>query len=163
MAKMIKCKSCGKEIAESAKTCPSCGAKNKKPIYKRVWFWIIIVLLVVAVASNGGSQDNASLSSTDTSSSQPSEPFSYTIDKSYLGDYDVGYYIEGSVTNNKSKDYSYVQIEFVCYDKEGNNLGTAFDNTNNLLGNQTWKYKAIFMGSNAKEVDHCDYHDITSW
>lgn len=27
---MIQCKACGKEIASDAKTCPGCGAKNKK-------------------------------------------------------------------------------------------------------------------------------------
>ena len=89
-----------------------------------------------------------------------SEKFSYTIDKQYKSG--ISYYIEGIVTNKTSSDYSYVQIEFICYDKEGNNLGTAMDNTNNLLGEQTWKYKAIFMGT-ADSVDHCDYHETTSW
>lgn len=49
MNKMIKCKSCGADIASSAKRCPSCGAKNKKPIYKRVWFWILMVVLLIAI------------------------------------------------------------------------------------------------------------------
>ena len=31
MSKMIKCKTCGADIASSAKSCPGCGAKNKKP------------------------------------------------------------------------------------------------------------------------------------
>lgn len=30
------------------------------------------------------------------------------------------------------KKCKYCQIEFICYDKDGNNLGTAIDNTNNL-------------------------------
>ena len=89
-----------------------------------------------------------------------SEKFSYTIDKQYKSG--LSYYVEGIVTNKTSTDYSYVQIEFICYDKEGNNLGTALDNTNNLLGNQTWKYKAIFFGSE-NSVDHCDYHETTAW
>ena len=33
--KMKKCKACGAEIASSAAVCPKCGAKNKKPIYKK--------------------------------------------------------------------------------------------------------------------------------
>lgn len=49
MSKMTKCKSCGADIASSAKRCPSCGAKNKKPIYKRVWFWILVVVLLIAI------------------------------------------------------------------------------------------------------------------
>lgn len=47
MAKMTNCKSCGKEIAASAKTCPHCGAKNKKPFYKAVWFWVIILIVII--------------------------------------------------------------------------------------------------------------------
>ncbi len=58
MSKMIKCKTCNNEIASSAKTCPSCGAKNKKPIYKKWWAWAIAVIVVVGVA--GGSETDES-------------------------------------------------------------------------------------------------------
>lgn len=57
MAKMKSCKSCGKEIASSAKVCPGCGAKNKKPFYKAVWFWVIVVIVVIAAA--GGNSDSS--------------------------------------------------------------------------------------------------------
>lgn len=53
MSKLIKCNSCGKEVADTAKSCPGCGAKVKKPIYKRIWFWIIIVFVVIGLASGG--------------------------------------------------------------------------------------------------------------
>jgi hypothetical protein len=46
--KMKACKSCGTMIAKNAKVCPSCGAKNKKPIYKRVWF-IVLVIAIIAI------------------------------------------------------------------------------------------------------------------
>ncbi|MGN1412935.1 MAG: zinc ribbon domain-containing protein [Anaerovoracaceae bacterium] len=49
--KLIKCKACGTEMASSAKACPKCGAKNKKPIFKRISFWILIVLLVLMVGA----------------------------------------------------------------------------------------------------------------
>lgn len=89
--------------------------------------------------------------------------FSHEITKSYKGKGNIGYYIEGTVSNNSDNDYSYLQIEFICYDKDGNNLGTAIDNTNNLLGNQTWKFKAMGLFDDVKNVDHCDYHEITGW
>ncbi|MBS6523398.1 MAG: hypothetical protein ACLTNE_07385 [Intestinimonas butyriciproducens] len=41
------CKACGKEMAKSAKACPHCGAKNKKPIFTKVWFWVLVVLALV--------------------------------------------------------------------------------------------------------------------
>lgn len=42
---MVYCKSCGKEIAKSAKACPSCGAENKQPFYKSTIF-ILLILFV---------------------------------------------------------------------------------------------------------------------
>lgn len=57
---MMFCKSCGTQIAKSAKNCPSCGAKNKKPIYKRVWFWLIIVFCVIGTSSFMGDSNNTS-------------------------------------------------------------------------------------------------------
>ena len=51
---MIKCKICNTEIASSAKTCPSCGGKNKKPLYKKPWFIIIALFVIIgAIGSNG--------------------------------------------------------------------------------------------------------------
>ena len=54
--KMISCKHCGKEIAATAKTCPSCGGKNKKPFFKKWWFWVIVVILIFAFS--GGDSDS---------------------------------------------------------------------------------------------------------
>lgn len=60
------------------------------------------------------------------------------------------------------KECKYCQIEFICYDKDNNNLGTAIDNTNNLLENQTWNFKAMGLFTDSK-TDHCDFHEITGW
>lgn len=62
--KMIHCQACGEEIAANVKSCPKCGAHNKKPIYKKWWFWVIIVLLL----AGGG------VSSSSGSSTTPAEP-----------------------------------------------------------------------------------------
>lgn len=56
--KLKTCPVCGKEMAAGAKVCPSCGAKNKKPIYRRWWFWVLVVLVIAAVGSAMGSEDN---------------------------------------------------------------------------------------------------------
>ena len=45
-------------MAAGVKACPSCGAKNKKPIYRRWWFWVLVVLVIAAVGSAMGSEDN---------------------------------------------------------------------------------------------------------
>lgn len=53
MAKMVKCKTCGEEIAKSAKTCPHCGAKVKRfPLLPIVL--ILILLGLISTAMGGG-------------------------------------------------------------------------------------------------------------
>lgn len=47
------------------------ASKRKKPIYKRVWFWIVVVfaaLLVIGAVSNGGSSDTGGTSKSQTES-----------------------------------------------------------------------------------------------
>lgn len=84
MAKMIKCKTCGADIASNAKACPQCGAKNKKPIYKRWWFYVLVLLVVVIIAggssktptSSDGKETTAQTDSAKTKAT--AEPISYT-------------------------------------------------------------------------------------
>lgn len=58
MAKMTQCKSCSKEISSNAKSCPGCGAKNKKPIYKRPWFLVIAFFVIVGAIGGAGNDDS---------------------------------------------------------------------------------------------------------
>ena len=73
------CEKCGNEIDDKWSVCPNCGAelkkeksdglekskvskknKVKKPLFKRVWFWILIVIAAVfALAVFGGSGDSS--------------------------------------------------------------------------------------------------------
>ena len=64
--KMTICKSCGAQIASSAKTCPNCGAKNKKPIYKRAWFIILVIIVILGIggAAMGGGDDQPATDNT---------------------------------------------------------------------------------------------------
>jgi hypothetical protein len=45
-----------------------------------------------------------------------------------------------------------VQISFNLYDKDGNQIGTAMDNINNLEPNGTWKFKAMGMDSDSNKA-----------
>ena len=51
--KLINCKTCGAEMASNAKVCPQCGAKNKKPIFKKWWFWVLVVIIIGSIIGNG--------------------------------------------------------------------------------------------------------------
>lgn len=65
MSKMKKCKVCSKEIASNAKTCPGCGAKNKKAIYKRPWF-IVLAIIIILGAVGGSSYDDSTVAKNET-------------------------------------------------------------------------------------------------
>ena len=84
-AKMITCKTCGKEIAASAKTCPECGAKNKKPIYKKPWFWAVIIVIAIVAGTSGGGEDTTTSSAnsekTATTAVQNIEYMECTVDE----------------------------------------------------------------------------------
>lgn len=54
-SKVVLCKNCNAEMVANAKVCSSCGAKNKKPFYKRGWFIALIVFFIIGIGtSNGG-------------------------------------------------------------------------------------------------------------
>ncbi len=50
---LIKCHECGNAISSSAKTCPSCGVKPKKPrsAFDKAIFWTLILVFVGPVAA----------------------------------------------------------------------------------------------------------------
>lgn len=60
--KLNSCQTCGQPIAKSAKVCPHCGAKIKKPIYKKGWFIAICTLLVLGIigSANNDRTDKSS-------------------------------------------------------------------------------------------------------
>ena len=60
MGKMTKCKSCGAEIAKSAKTCPQCGAKQKHTL-KTVAFVLLVIFLIGVFASIFGDSSDPEL------------------------------------------------------------------------------------------------------
>lgn len=48
---IVKCRECGKEVSDSAKTCPHCGIKNPAPPRKsaRLIGWAVIVAAIVGI------------------------------------------------------------------------------------------------------------------
>ena len=69
--KMTTCRYCGAEIAKSAKTCPHCGGKNKKPFYKKWWFWLLVLLIL---AGAGSERNQSSGRTASVGNQQPAIP-----------------------------------------------------------------------------------------
>lgn len=71
MAKLIKCRTCGKPIAKDAKTCPHCGAKNKK---KTPWVVYVICFFLISWFFGSIATRNTNDLPSNHSSKQTSKP-----------------------------------------------------------------------------------------
>ena len=69
MAKLVACKTCGAQIAKSAKVCPHCGAKQRK---KHVFLGI--VLLIIGLLLFAAGMGNSGTSSGPSKASETPEP-----------------------------------------------------------------------------------------
>ena len=61
--------------------------------------------------------------------------------------------ITGRIRNNTTRNYTYVQALFNVFDSEGNRVGSAIVNINNLRATETWKFKAVYFGSDGKQFN----------
>lgn len=60
-------------------------------------------------------------------------------------------YITGTLVADR--DYTYVQILIPCYDTDGNKLGDAIANVNNLNKGESWKFEAMSIDTNVASFD----------
>lgn len=144
MDKMKNCKTCGAEMAASAKVCPACGAKNRKPFYKKVWFWLLILFVVVPTVSViSGSDGNYTSNGNNTPATSHSNGTVSSNTSVFDGDCgisasaEMGSSIIGypeltiSITNTSEKEISAIQFYVVPCDVYGDEL-TSWKNQNKL-------------------------------
>ena len=114
--------------------------EGKKPIGKIVLGIIVVLVIVGVVGSMGGN-------STDSPASDSAKPAEATQQaeeqKEPHTSNQFAYKITGTLTNNTDKEKSYIQIEYVLYDADGNQVGTALANTNHLKAGGSWKFEAL--------------------
>lgn len=107
---------------------------------------LLTILSLCLIIFNAGCFNNNSNNDSSTSIIKKVElvgtPQMNVEYNSYLG---YSAEITGTLKNYTSRAYSYVQIEFSVYDSEGNNLGTAIANMNNLQSGDTWKFSASLL------------------
>lgn len=179
---LIKCSECGKEVSDSASSCPNCGfpvnkevsnsannsVKNdlkskKKPGCLQGCLISISVLAAICIAGfvfiavNGQKVWDASVSMVADSSDQKKddlEVLSYdSITEGGLG------YVTGEIKNNTEKNYTYVQVEINMY-KDETVLGSTLANVNNLGPGETWKFKALITD---KECNRYTIKEVTGF
>ena len=114
----------------------------------------LLVCLVACVAFMGGDSDT---NSSDSGTQEQQEVKQNTdVDKyqvQILDSRSDGFatYITGTLVADR--DYSYVQILIPCYDADGNKLGDAIANINNLNKGESWKFEAMSIDTNVATFD----------
>ena len=96
----------------------------------------------------------------ETTSAEPADK--YSIDGEELTGDAYSCKISGVYTNKADKDLSYVQVSYNLFDADGNQIGTALANTNNLADGGTWKFEA-FGSAAVDEVASYKIGDVTGF
>lgn len=119
---------------------------------KKKWIIIagvVVVIAVIAAAGTSGSNETKTPQDEEhvkTETKAPEQKEDFTLEGETQGAYDeygMSYSITGSIKNNTDHDASYVQVTFNLYDAQGNQIGTALDNINNLEAGGIWKFEAL--------------------
>ena len=142
MSKLVRCKACGNGVAKGVKKCPNCGKDNRSFVARHKVLSVIAILVVLG-GVNGAMNKGKVVEEESEIVEKEVKVDKYQVE--ITSGYNDGYalYIEGTVTNNSGRDLNYVQILIPTYDADGNKVGSAMANVNNLKDGETWKFKAI--------------------
>ena len=114
----------------------------------------LLVCLVACVAFIGSDSDT---SSNDGGTQEQQEVKRNTdVDKYQIQILDSrsdGFATHITGTLVADRDYSYVQILIPCYDADGNKLGDAIANVNNLNNGQSWIFEAMSIDADVATFD----------
>jgi Zn finger protein HypA/HybF involved in hydrogenase expression len=153
MAQLIQCKDCGNQISKNAKSCPNCGAKNKRT---SVITWLALVFIglpflwsIFSGASNSSKPLEAvEKNSTTSASVEPLVVENWAYDQSKDGMRDsVTYYATNTSSNSIDLDFPYnggTQLTIVIRntDSNGNEIMLITDN------GQLWcEYNNCYMSA----------------
>ncbi len=138
--------------------------QEKKPFYKKWWFWLLVLAIIFAIynsgqkdkattTNNSASQNTAVTDTKDESADAPAEEKQdYELSDVEVVEESGVKQVVGVLKNNTDKEKSYIQISFPYKDADGNKLGTALDNVNNLGPEETWKFKATVLETDAEGI-----------
>lgn len=130
-SKMMKCKSCGNDIAANAKSCPNCGAKNSKSSLKKVLIGIcIFAVLIIFIAAVSGGDDSSTPSSGNAGNNAVSEaPIVVSADELIMA------YVNNTVTADATYKGKTVTVSGTIYSIESNYISIEADADDLWLNN----------------------------
>lgn len=132
------CPKCAMDIPIKAKVCPHCrnriGGFSLGNVLIATTVVVIAVFGIITLAlGNGGSGEVRVVGECSTE----------------IDEFGVRYYT-GTIKNETSTDYGYVDVTIGFYDENGVKLGSGIDNVLNLGAGETWKFSVVCIYDNAK-------------
>lgn len=136
----------------------------------RIRALLVILLLVAFVVVGCGESGNTSSSNDNTETEeqeeeqeekeeeeQESQESDLTLleSEAVVGDYG-NRYIQGTIKNNSTEEYDYVEVEAVLYNDEGVQVGDTFTNTTNLSSGGKWKFEMTILQEDATQYEIVD-------
>lgn len=130
---------------------------QRKNSTKNIWL-IVVVSIVICLACYFTFD---ALSSTESPPKLDVSECTLSVEyNTYLG---YSATIKGVAKNNSKENYSYASVEFSVYDSEGNNLGTALANINNLSSGDSWNFKASLFSFTSTKPTRFKLVKINAW
>lgn len=138
--------------------------QEKKPFYKKWWFWILALVIIFAIYSagkgdkatttnNATSQNTAVTDTKDEAADAPAEENKdYELSEVTVEEENGVKHVVGVLKNNTDKEKSFIQISFPYKDADGNKLGTASAAVNDLGPGETWKFKAVVLDTTTEGI-----------
>lgn len=109
--------------------------------------------------STSESKESNTSNSTDTKTTEQKPELALT-EHDFVKENQFSSKIKGTIKNNTSRSYDYVQVSFNLYDESGAQIGTAMANVNNFEPKGRWKFEAQVLEDN---VDRYKLKDITKY
>lgn len=117
MSKIVRCKTCGSEIAKTAKRCPHCGAKQH--VVASSICSVIVVLVIIAIfliAKNFASEVSSNFKDTQQVAQENSQTISFagnTYSAAYSKCWDAEgingcFYVDIKISNTGTEEYTYL-------------------------------------------------------
>ena len=135
------------------------NTKDKKPVFKKWWFWVIVVVVLVGLGGAAGNKSNtenvtnsnsdktsASNSSSSSSSTETAKE-KMTIKNSTVTDKVYGMnQVDGEITNNDSGKHS-ATLKATFYAADGKIMGTATGAVNDVAPGETKTFSLMTTDS----------------
>lgn len=135
------------------------NTKDKKPVFKKWWFWVIVVIVLIGLggaAGNKSNTENVTNSNSDKSSTSNSSSSSsstetakekMTIKNSTVTDKGYGMnQVDGEITNNDSGKHS-ATLKATFYAADGKIMGTATGAVNDVAPGETKTFSLMTTDS----------------